>query len=570
MVRFSLLFLAACHPVPPASAPDETGPVSVTIVAMNDFHGALYEKPSKDDPKIAHGGLPWLAGAVDALRAEQPDLLLLDGGDSFQGDWPVNATKGMGSVRAFDLLGVDVAAVGNHEFDYGEVEGGHPLRGAVELAAKTRAQWVAANVYEADGTRWSPEGIEPWRVVERKGRRIGVIGLTTTETPQTTLAKNVADLTFRDVVGAVNDALAEMGEVDAVVVVGHLTGACKPPGYLEPPGADCAPDGEIGQLLNELPAGTIDVIVAGHAHTLLAQRIGDTFVLENRAQGHALGRLDLVIGPDGVDADASVLHAPWGLVHERVDPGCDGGDYPLEARDLGGRTVTPSAAALALVADLEQQAGGGLCERVACAAKPLGRDRQGESEVGNLVSDAMLAAFPDAGFAVQNSGGLRNDVPAGEIRKDHVHGVMPFDNRLLMVEMTGAQVWTLLRIGSSGAHGILQVAGASYQLDPALEDGDDIDGDGAIAEWERERLCEVQVAGAPLDLGATYNVVTTDFLYAGGDHLGPAFAGARVLVEGPLLRDAIVEHLSGFAECIGADGPIVDPARPRIEKGSCR
>lgn len=562
-----LLILFACNP--PAAAPADPGPVSVTIVAMNDFHGALYEKPSKEDPAIAHGGLPWLAGAVDALRADDPDLLLLDGGDSFQGDWPVNATKGLGSVRAFDLLGVDVAAIGNHEFDYGGVEGGHPLRGAVELAAKTRAQWATANVYSGD-ERWSPEGIEPWRIVERKGRRIGVIGLTTTETPQTTLLKNVEDLTFRDVVSSVNDTLAEMGEVDAVVVVGHLTGSCKPPGYLEPPGDDCAPDGEIGRLLAELPPGTVDVIVAGHAHTLLAHRIGDTFVLENRAQGHALGRLDLVIGPDGVDADASRLHAPWGLAHEPVEPGCDGGDYPLAPRDLGGRAVTPSAAAVSLVAELEDAAGGSLCERVACAAEPLGRERQGESAVGNLVADAMLAAFPDASFAIQNSGGLRNDVPAGELRKEHVHGVMPFDNRLLLVELSGAQAERLLQIGSSGAHGILQVAGAAYRVDPAAEGGDDLDGNGVIAEWERDRLCDVRVAEAPLDPGATYRVVTTDFLYAGGDHLGPAFTGARVLAEGPLLRDAITTHLASFTECIGAAAPIVDPARPRIEKGSCR
>ena len=125
------LALSGCKKSGPV-APDPSAPRVLHIVAMNDFHGGLYEKPKYKSPDRALGGLPWLASAVDALREEHPDLLLLDGGDVFQGSWPVNATKGRGAVEAFNLLGVDAAAVGNHEFDYGGLEGEHPLRGALE------------------------------------------------------------------------------------------------------------------------------------------------------------------------------------------------------------------------------------------------------------------------------------------------------------------------------------------------------------------------------------------------------------------------------------------------------
>ena len=204
---FTLLVLAACKP--PAKPVDQ-GPVTLHIVAMNDFHGALYEQPMKGSDK-AIGGLPWLAGAVDALRADHPDLLLLDAGDLFQGSWPVNATEGRGSVEAENLLGVDAAAVGNHDFDYGPIEGDDSLRGALKAGAKlAKFQWLTANVFHEDGTRWEPEGIAPWTMLERKGRKIAVIGLTTTDTPETTLKKNVADLRFEDVVQAVQDILTEV------------------------------------------------------------------------------------------------------------------------------------------------------------------------------------------------------------------------------------------------------------------------------------------------------------------------------------------------------------------------
>jgi len=572
ILQASLLFaLLGCKAVPPTPTVDDQ-PVTVRIVAMNDFHGALYELPVRKNPQRVTGGLPWLKGALDVLRAEDPELILLDGGDLFQGTWPVNATDGMGSVQAFNLLGVDAAAVGNHEFDYGGKEGGHALRGALEAAAQqAEFQWLSSNITHKDsGEPWQVDGIQATTLIERKGKKIGVIGLSTMDTPQTTLTANVADLSFVDPVERVRElapALRAQG-ADAIVIVGHLTGKCEPTGAIEPPGEDCMPTGEIGRLLTELAPGTVDVIVAGHAHTLLANRIGDTFVLENRSKGAALGQVELVFGPDGLDIDASRIHKPWGLFHDPSDPGCEEGEFNLTPQTIGDRLVTPDPAALQLIDKLEAQAGS-LCDELACNETHLGRSRTAESALGNWVSDAMLSAFEGTDIAIQNAGGLRTDLPAGKVRREHLQQVMPFDNRLFLVEMTGQQVELMFRIGSAGAHGLLQVSGATYHFDPTVTEGSDINQDGQVEAWETNRLCSISVGDAPLDPKGSYKVVTTDFLLGGGDHLTPAFKDTTVVGEGPLLRDHLGEVAAQTAGCIGAQGALLDSEQPRIQQGAC-
>jgi 5'-nucleotidase len=572
--------LLACNPPSPAGQPSPE--VTLHIAALNDWHGALYELPVKEDDSLARGGLPWLAGAINTLRAKHPDLLIFDGGDIFQGSWPINASQGVGGVKSYNLLGVDAAAIGNHEFDYGPLKSGegHPLRGAIERAAPMATyHWLAANIDELqeDGSRspWSPEGIKPTALIERSGVTIGVIGLSSADTPETTLRKHVEDLRFRDPVETVRQLAPELRQQGAQVIaaIGHLTGSCEghkrgESSHDHDEVSDCHPTGEIGRLLTELPKGTIDVIVAGHAHTIFAQRVDDTFILENNCRGQMIGLMDLVVGPDGVNADASVVHEPWDLVHKKVDPGCEEGDYSLEPQEIGGRLVTPSAEALALVRELEAESGS-LCHESGCSTTFQTRSREAEAPVGNFVADAILRTFPDADIAIQNSGGLRADLPKGTLRREHIQTLMPFDNRLLSVKMTGKQLDLLLQLGSSGAHGIMQIAGGSYHFDASQTEGTDLNGDGEVETWERRRLCSVTVGGAPLDPERVYEVATTDFLYGGGDHLGIAFKDIPIHQEKGLLREVIIAHLEEQTECLGASGPLIDPEEPRITVDTC-
>ncbi|MEZ4237346.1 MAG: bifunctional UDP-sugar hydrolase/5'-nucleotidase [Myxococcota bacterium] len=563
LVSAALAALAACHP-PPAAPEPEPG-VTLHIAATNDFHGGLYEAAVKGE-EGAFGGLPWLSAAVGSLREEHPDLLLLDGGDCFQGSWPVNASQGRGGIEAMALLGVDAAAIGNHEFDYGGVEGADPLRGALETAAASAPYpLLSANIFRADGSRYAPDNIAPWTLLERDGVKIAVVGLTTTETPNTTLPEHVADLTFADPVTTVKALLPEIEASGAQVriLVAHLTGACEPTSYVRNDDA-CTPDGEIGRLLTELPVGTFDAMILGHAHTVLHHRVGDTFLLEDRSVGHLLGQLELVVGPDGVDADASRVLDPWPIQHPAVDPGCEDRPFPLDPVDVGGHTLAPDPEALALVDRLEAEAGS-LCDEIGCASRTLTRSRQGESELGSWMADAMLASVEGAEVALQNSGGIRADLPEGAVRRESLQRVMPFDNRIVVLELTGAELRRALRIGTSGAHGVLQIAGASYAYDPARAGGTDLDGDGVVSEWEQDKLCSVTVGGKPLDDARTYKVVTSDFLQSGGDHLGPALSAAKVVETGPFIREILWDAASNTQGCLGDA-----PATPRITVGACK
>ena len=347
---FGCLSILACSFGPtPEDLPPK--PRTLTILAMNDWHGALYEAADPEQQGWAYGGLPWFAASVDHLKSQHQHVMLVDGGDAFQGTWPINASQGSGSVDVLSLLGVSAASVGNHEFDYGpSPHHQHPLRGALHYAAKKASfPWLAANIYTKTasgepGERWTPEGISPWAMVEHDGFRVAIIGLSTQETPTTTRSTYVQDLLFTDPVSAVIELLPEIeaANPDALIVTGHLTGSCKPRSYMEPE-EECLPDGEIGRLLTELPRGTIDVIVAGHEHTLLSQRVGDTFVLESRHKGHAVTGVNLSIGEKGVLSDGSKLLPVFPVHHPVSDPGCDGGAFPREALSVNGIQMSPTS-----------------------------------------------------------------------------------------------------------------------------------------------------------------------------------------------------------------------------------
>ena len=571
IILISSLAIAACRPTPPPTPPVQER--LVTIIGMNDWHGALYETPDPEAPGWAYGGLPWTVSSLQYLRDALPNALVVDAGDLFQGSWPINFSKGSGSLSAFELLGVDVSTVGNHEFDYGPLSDDFPgVRGALERAAiNPPFEWVTANVFErskpkGEWKRWQPGKIRPWTLIDHHGVRVGVIGLSTTETPTTTRSAYVDGLEFRDVVETLREVVPQAREAGAevIVVTGHLTGSCEPPGYAKEE-VGCVPDGEIGRILTELPEGTVDVLVAGHEHTILRQRVGKTVVLEGRHKGHLLNAVTLHLNDEGIVHEKTRLHEPFVVRHLRSDPGCSDTSYP-ERLEVNGVVLQPSKEAIALIQSLENKAGS-LCERIACLDSPYTTIRTGPSPLGTLVAQAMRAQFPSVDIAITNAGGLRASLMGPEVRREHIHDVMPFDNRLLLMEISGKKLRQLFEIGTSGAHGMLQIDGATLTLHRSNVKRRDLNRDGNKEDWESSKLCDARVNGKTIDPRKTYRIVTTDFLATGGDHLGTAFEEAILIEEGLMLRDAILEHLRSAEGCFpppGEDFPIRQSARCRV------
>lgn len=557
------LVVIGCRP-PPAPEPEVR---TLTVLAMNDWHAAFGERETAGG---AAGGLPWLSAAVQARRAVHPELLLFDAGDGFQGDPAANATLGGATVDAFALLGVDAAAVGNHEFDHGPCQPGvcsdpHPLRGALRAAvARAPYAYLSANVTTAGGAPWSPPGVASSTMFTRSDVRVGVLGLTTADTPTTTKGAHVADLRFTDVVAAAERAAADLRAdgAEVVVALAHVSGDCRD----RAPDAPCTPDGELGRLLTELPHGTLDLIVAGHAHHAMQGRVGGTVFVETGAHGAALGEVTLAVsaaGPPTVEVRPAPL---WELAHAPADPWCQPEvAYPTSARPVGGVPLAPDPDAIALGDHLGVWRGEG-CHAVGCLDAPAARRSPGaaDSPLGALVADALLDALPSAQVALQNAGGLRAELAAGPVVRRDVDGVMPFRDRSQLVELRGADLWRALEIGASGAHGLLLPAGLTYTVSAGPGRPRDLDGDGRAALWERARLCAVEVGGVPLDPSATYRVVVSDFLLGGGDHQALGLARGVPVAEGPPVAAAIEAWIADPADRCRAV-----PTTPRVVVQDC-
>ncbi|MGZ7080212.1 MAG: bifunctional metallophosphatase/5'-nucleotidase, partial [Thermoanaerobaculia bacterium] len=293
------LFLASCASVrPPAQ------PVHVVIVATTDLHGWFDGHRDSRTGNPPYGGLPLFAGYVDVLRAANGDrVVLVDSGDLFQGTLESNLFEGEPVVRAYNAIGYTAAAVGNHEFDYGPVgpdpvaitPGEDPLGALKRNAALATFPFLSANITEK-ATGRSPAWAKPWGMVVVSGAKIGIIGLTTPDTPNTTVASNVASLSFGDPLEATVRAAAALRAIgaDAVIVIAHMGGKCAD--VSDPMNASsCEHDEEAMDYLARLPHGTIDAYFAGHTHSQMRQVINDTPAIQGLAYGREFATMDLWI-----------------------------------------------------------------------------------------------------------------------------------------------------------------------------------------------------------------------------------------------------------------------------------
>ena len=225
-----VLFLAAC-----LSFAQETPPVHVVVVGTTDVHGWFAGHRDASPP---YGGLPLLASYVDALRAANGGrVVVVDSGDVFQGTLESNYFEGKPLVDAYNAIGYSAVAIGNHEFDYGPAgreksvprdPGDDPLGALKERVAQAKFPFLSANITEKV-TGKTPAWLKRSAIVSVGGVKLGIIGLTTPDTPVTTMPPNVAALSFNDPVKAAVDEAASLRArgADAVIVIAHMGGRCK-------------------------------------------------------------------------------------------------------------------------------------------------------------------------------------------------------------------------------------------------------------------------------------------------------------------------------------------------------
>jgi len=478
MYRFLLLafaLLAGC-----------SGPrmVELTILSTNDIHGGL-EQVSKDfGSGRPIGGAAWLAAAIAEERAKNPEgTLLLDGGDMYQGTALSNLTDGRSTMHVLNALDYDAAAVGNHEFDWG-------IDLMVDRFEQAEFPVLAANIFlESTGER--PDWARPYTIVKRKGVRIAIIGLATPDTPRTTMPQNVAHLDFGDPVEISNQLIAELvpGRADAAILVAHIGGFQR----------DGKMNGHLIDLVNGVE-GEI-AVVGGHTHQRVAGILGDAVVLEAGSSMRWLGQANLTFDRETRQVTASSAQV--------LTVFADG---------------EPNAEVAGIVASYRDEIAPQL-ERVIGRATTQLWTRREESPMGSLIADIMREQA-GVDFAFQNPGGVRAPIEAGDIRFMDVYAVMPFDNTIVTMDLSGAEVKTLLE-EAVGDGSFLHVGGLRYTSDYAKPEG--------------QRIVELtRTDGSALDPEATYSVAVNNYMAQGGDSLPTVTNRDGARETGVLVRDAMV------------------------------
>lgn len=478
-------FAAPGAPDPEPEGARHPGAIHLVVLHTNDVHGQALARPATWSRESGRevGGLARVAAYVRQVRAEHTGrhrgVLVLDGGDWFQGTPEGQLDGGWPFVEAMAAVGYDALVVGNHEWDLGEANLRRVLR-------RSRVPAVLANVrVAADGPRF--DGCPPWRIVLTGGLRVAVVGLILPQTPSITHA-DAARFHFERSEDALAAVLAELpSQVDLVLPLTHI---------------GVEQDRALARAFPELP-----LIVGGHSHSFLPEgvREGETLIVQAGSRATVIGRVDLWIDPRTrrvLESEARLIELPEG-----PEPRWRNGRVE---RLLAGMTARVEARMGEVLGELAEAgpAGGPLVS----------------SGLGNWITDAM-ARGTGAEIAVHNRGGIRAALAPGKVTRRHLFEVAPFDNTVVVLELGGAQVESLVRRGFEGT-GRRGFEFSGMEVAVRLR-------------GETTEVRAVTVAGQPLDPERFYRVATNSFLAAGGDRLFEGLEPRSARDSGKLLRDVL-------------------------------
>ena len=543
---FFLLIVVACGLAP------AVGAVPISIVGTNDLHGQVERTAA-------------LAGHVQALRVrlakEKGGVVIVDGGDMFQGTLESNLFEGKAVVQAYNAIGYDAVAIGNHEFDYGPAgdlviprSAADDPRGALKArAAQARFPFLAANLIDdKTGKAVSWPNVKPSTSFLRAGVKIGIIGVTTIETPRTTLSANFKGLRVAPLAATIEHEAKSLRSNGArvVVVAAHAGGHCS---ALENPTQldSCESDAEIMKVARALPRGLVDVIVAGHTHQSMANVVNDIVIIESWANGRGFGRVDLDVTPGAVTV--TKIHPPHRLcgpaandnvLIEQCTP--EGADDDVVAVDQTLlKQLQPSLAKARL---LRSRKLGVVVE------SEVKRGYDNEAALGNLFADLMKEAQPTADITLMNGGGVRADLSVGDLTYGAVFAMMPFDNRFASAQMSVAEIRAVLEKSLSAGKkgGIFSLAGARglVSCDAVGKAHVDLVNDRGVPFTDEQKL----------------KVMTTDFVALGGDG-GLAIDETRVVIdETEPVREHLVHMLQKRQGTLRGDDPaLFSPETARLK-----
>jgi 5'-nucleotidase len=521
-----------------------SGTVNVQILAVNDFHGNL-EPPAGSSGRIGTinaGGAEYLATHINNLRATNPNTVVVSAGDLIGASPLISALfHDEPTIEAFNSIGLDFNAVGNHEFDEGVYElirmqegGCHPVDGCLDGDDFSGAnfRFLAANV------TWqkNDKPIFPaYKIRAFEGQQIAFIGLTLEGTPSIVTPSGISMLNFKDEADTVNALVPELKQrgIETIVVLIHEGGAQVAPA---PYNGCVGISGAIVDIVNRFDPA-VDVVISGHTHNAYNCTINNMLVTSAASFGRIVTDIDLTI--DRNTGDVVTKTANNNIVTRDVIK-----DSLITALVTKYNT---------LVAPIANRIIGSITANITRTTNAAG-----ESALGDVIADAQLYATADpanggAVIAFMNPGGIRADLsyagsPAGEGDGNVTYGesftVQPFGNNLVTTTLTGAQIKQVLEQQFNnpgpGQTRILQISnGFTYSWSLSAPAG--------------SKVSNMMLNGTPIDLSASYRVTMNSFLADGGDNFS-AFTLGTDRLGGAVDTDALEAYFQAFSPV--APGPM--------------
>ena len=493
----------------------------VVVLYTNDVHCGI-------EDAIGYAGLAAYEKAYEKLGYE---VILVDNGDAIQGGPIGTLSKGEYIIDIMNAVGYDIATIGNHEFDYG-------MDVFMSLREKAEFPYISANFCDLEGNTI----LDPYVIKELGGWKVAFVGASTPETFTKSTptffqdgegnyiysfcqGEDGANL-YAAVQKAVDAARAEGAEI--VIVMSHL-------------GIDGS---SVPYTSSDLIVNTtgVNAVLDGHSHSVLDMELvqnaaGEDVILSSTGTKlNNVGSLIINVGDDQTPVLTSALHSESLFQDEEAEA------YIATVKAQYGETLNQVVATTAVDLTIKDPATGERAVRTA------------ETNLGDLCADAYRIVL-GADVAIVNGGGVRADIPAGDITYGQILSVHPFGNMACLIEATGQQILDALEMASRDVPdecgGFLQVSGLSYEINVGVESSVVVDDAGSFVEVAGERRVQnVLVAGEPIDPEATYTLASHNYmLKSGGDGLnmfqGDVLLQDEVLIDNQVLINYIVDTLGG-------------------------
>lgn len=411
--------------------PDEANEVTFTVLYTNDEHGWIEESAETDGAAKLMGIWKGVEGYVSG-----GSVLVVSGGDNWTGPAISTWFQGEPMVEVMNAMGYVASAVGNHEFDF-------DVSGLEARIAQAKFPYLSSNI-RLKATGAIPGFATPFTLRQVGGVTVGLVGLTATSTPYTAFPAYVEDFDFISYESALNEWVpqARNAGADVVMVVGHI---CR---------------GELKSLVSVARSLGVTAMGGGHCHERVAEVDNGVALVIGGSQMEAYGKVRVTF-----DLDSGAVTGLQASTSEN-----QGGTADASVEAIVARWQAAAAAELSTVIGFAQ-----------------GEIADGSPELHNLITDSWLYAYPAGDIVLTNAGGVRQGIPAGEITRGTIVGVLPFLNSVIELEMTGNQVVSALR------------------------------GDIILAGIKKGGEGFLHSDGTPLVMDSVYHVLTTDYLYARDD-----------------------------------------------------